>query len=67
MFITTATMPSVSKRLVHKPFRTPQACLPCSVFNVEQFDPDPFMKEIGGYGLPWHEVIDQPLPVYEHE
>ena len=35
------------------------------VFNVEQFDPDPFMKEIGGYGLPWHEVIDQPLPVYK--
>ena len=22
-------------------------------------------KEIGGYGLPWHEVIDQPLPVYK--
>ena len=37
------------------------------VFNVEQFDPDPFMKEIGGYGLPWHEVIDQPLPVYKNE
>jgi len=37
------------------------------VFNVEQFDPDPFMKEIGGYGLPWNEQIDQPLPVYKHE
>ena len=33
------------------------------VFNVEQFDPDPFMKEIGGYGLPWNEQIDQPLPI----
>ena len=37
------------------------------VFNVEQFDPDPFMNEIGGYGLPWNEQIDQPLPVYKHE
>ena len=37
------------------------------VFNVEQFDPDPFMKEIGGYGLPWNEQIDQQLPVYKHE
>lgn len=29
------------------------------VFNVEQFDPDPFMEKIGAFGLPWHEVIDQ--------
>ncbi|MDX2213718.1 MAG: saccharopine dehydrogenase family protein [Oculatellaceae cyanobacterium bins.114] len=28
------------------------------VFNVEQFDPDPFMRELGTYGLPWHEVFD---------
>lgn len=35
------------------------------VFNVEEFDPDPFMAEIGKYGLPWNEVIDQPLPVEE--
>lgn len=35
------------------------------VFNVEEFDPDPFMTEIGKYGLPWNEVIDQPLPVEE--
>jgi saccharopine dehydrogenase (NAD+, L-lysine forming) len=28
------------------------------VFNVEEFDPDPFMKEIGKYGLPWFERID---------
>ncbi len=33
------------------------------VYNVEQFDPDPFMKELPKYGLPWHEQIDQPLPV----
>jgi saccharopine dehydrogenase (NAD+, L-lysine forming) len=24
------------------------------VFNVEQFDPDPFMEELGKQGLPWH-------------
>lgn len=33
------------------------------VFNVEQFDPDPFMQLLPEYGLPWHEEIDQPLPV----
>lgn len=33
------------------------------VFNVEEFDPDPFMAEIGKYGLPWNEAINQPLPV----
>jgi len=33
------------------------------VFNVEEFDPDPFMAEIGKYGLPWNEEIDMPLPV----
>ncbi len=33
------------------------------VFNVEEFNPDPFMAEIGTYGLPWHEQIDEPLPV----
>lgn len=31
------------------------------VFNVEQLDPDPFLTLLGSYGLPWHEVIDQPL------
>ena len=35
------------------------------VFNVEEFDPDPFMAEIGKYGLPWNEEIDMPLPVEE--
>jgi saccharopine dehydrogenase (NAD+, L-lysine forming) len=33
------------------------------VFNVEQFDPDPFMKLLPEYGLPWHEEIDKPLTV----
>ena len=33
------------------------------VFNVEEFDPDPFMAEIGKYGLPWNEEIDEALPV----
>ena len=27
------------------------------VFNMEQFDPDPFMAEIGAYGLPWVETF----------
>jgi saccharopine dehydrogenase (NAD+, L-lysine forming) len=27
------------------------------VFCLEQLDPDPFMAEIGGYGLPWTEVF----------
>jgi saccharopine dehydrogenase (NAD+, L-lysine-forming) len=26
------------------------------VFNMEQFDPDPFMAEIGKWGLPWKEI-----------
>ncbi|NTW71992.1 MAG: saccharopine dehydrogenase family protein [Eubacteriaceae bacterium] len=25
------------------------------VFNVEEFDPDPFMDALNKYGLPWHE------------
>ena len=28
------------------------------VFNVEEFDPDPFMKEIGNYGLTWNEIVN---------
>ena len=26
------------------------------VWNVEEFDPDPFMDELNKNGLPWHEV-----------
>jgi saccharopine dehydrogenase (NAD+, L-lysine-forming) len=25
------------------------------VFNVEEFDPDPFMEQLGHCGLPWQE------------
>jgi saccharopine dehydrogenase (NAD+, L-lysine-forming) len=28
------------------------------VFNVEDFDPDPFMEKIGEHGLPWNEKFD---------
>jgi saccharopine dehydrogenase (NAD+, L-lysine-forming) len=31
------------------------------VWNVEEFDPDPFLAALGPYGLPWHEIIDGPL------
>lgn len=27
------------------------------VFNIEQFDPDPFMARLNQHGLPWHEQI----------
>jgi saccharopine dehydrogenase (NAD+, L-lysine-forming) len=27
------------------------------VFNVEQFNPDPFLEELGPNGLPWHEQV----------
>lgn len=37
------------------------------VYNVEEMNPDPFMEQVGGYGLPWNEVIDKPLPVNENE
>jgi len=28
------------------------------VWNVEEFDPDPFMEELNKQGLPWHEQFD---------
>ncbi len=31
------------------------------VFNVEEFDPDPFMEELNQRGLPWHELHDVEL------
>ncbi len=31
------------------------------VFNVEEFDPDPFMKKVAESGLPWHELFDVDL------
>jgi len=27
------------------------------VFNMEQFDPAPFMEKLNRYGLPWTETI----------
>jgi len=30
---------------------------------VEEFDPDPFMAEIGVHGLPWNEVFNVDLEV----
>lgn len=31
------------------------------VFNVEEFDPDPFMEQLNKQGLPWHEIIGEDL------
>jgi saccharopine dehydrogenase (NAD+, L-lysine-forming) len=31
------------------------------VFNVEEFNPDPFMKELNQHGLPWHEMFNVDL------
>lgn len=36
------------------------------VFNVEEFDPDPFMADLNEYGLTWNEQVNQPLAVEEH-
>lgn len=35
------------------------------VYNVEEFNPDPFMKDLSEFGLPWHEIVDKPLPINE--
>lgn len=32
------------------------------VFNVEEFNPDPFMEDLNRYGLPWNEEINKELP-----
>lgn len=37
------------------------------VYNVEEFDPDPFMQEIGGYGLPWNEIINGQLAFNDYD
>ena len=31
------------------------------VYNVEEFDPDPFMDALNQYGLPWHERVNAEL------
>ena len=33
------------------------------VHNVEEFDPDPFLQQLAVQGLPWHEVINEPIEV----
>jgi saccharopine dehydrogenase (NAD+, L-lysine-forming) len=33
------------------------------VYNVEEFDPDPFMEQLNIHGLPWHEQHDIDLEV----
>ncbi len=33
------------------------------VFNVEEFNPDPFLAKLGEYGLEWHEAFDVDLEV----
>jgi len=27
------------------------------VFNMEQFDPEPFMEKLNEHGLPWREIF----------
>ena len=31
------------------------------VFNVEEFNPDPFLAKLAESGLPWHEIINGDL------
>jgi saccharopine dehydrogenase (NAD+, L-lysine-forming) len=33
------------------------------VFNVEEFNPDPFLADLNKYGLPWHEQVGVELEV----
>ncbi len=35
------------------------------VYNVEEFNPDPFMEALNKHGLPWHEEINKPLAFNE--
>jgi saccharopine dehydrogenase (NAD+, L-lysine-forming) len=37
------------------------------VYNVEEFDPDPFMNEIGRYGLPWNELVNGKLAFEDYD
>lgn len=37
------------------------------VFNVEEFDPDPFMSAIGDYGLPWNEIVNGHLAFNDYD
>ncbi|MDR2086992.1 MAG: saccharopine dehydrogenase family protein [Dysgonamonadaceae bacterium] len=33
------------------------------VFNVEEFDPDPFLEQLNKQGLPWHERFNEDLEI----
>lgn len=33
------------------------------VYNVEEFNPDPFMADLNEFGLPWNELHDIKLPI----
>ena len=33
------------------------------VYNVEEFDPDPFLEQVAKSGLPWHEQLNIDLEV----
>lgn len=37
------------------------------VYNVEEMNPDPFLAEIGTYGLPWNETINSPLSFEDYD
>jgi saccharopine dehydrogenase (NAD+, L-lysine-forming) len=42
------------------------------VFNIEEFNPDPFMEELNKWGLPWVEnfnpvLVDEPVNEKELE
>ena len=37
------------------------------VYNVEEFDPDPFMSVIGDYGLPWNEIVNGKLAFDDYD
>ncbi|MCB0537067.1 MAG: saccharopine dehydrogenase family protein, partial [Bacteroidetes bacterium] len=36
------------------------------VYNVEEMNPDDFMAEIGGYGLPWQEYVNPKIPFSDY-
>lgn len=33
------------------------------VYNVEEFNPDPFMEQLNKQGLPWHEIFNEDLEI----
>ena len=37
------------------------------VFNVEELDPDPFLADLGKYGLPWNEIVNGHLAFNDYD